>query len=98
MRMSKDDSDLRCSLWSDAISGRVYGPSRSGSPSRQQVVIRSDRGTELGEVLCLASDRTAKFLPNPVQGEILRLATLKIGTNKHDMAEDQRNSSPLARS
>ena len=29
-------------------------------------------GTELGEVLCPATDRTALFLENPVQGEILR--------------------------
>jgi cell fate regulator YaaT (PSP1 superfamily) len=40
----------------------------------EQVVVRSDRGTELGEVLCLSSERTARFLSNPVQGEILRLA------------------------
>ena len=40
----------------------------------QQIVVRSDRGTELGEVLCLATERTGRFLSNPVQGEILRLA------------------------
>jgi len=40
----------------------------------EQVVVRSDRGTELGEVLCLASERTARYLSNPGQGEILRLA------------------------
>ena len=39
-----------------------------------RVVIRSDRGTELGEVLCLATDRTARFLANPISGLILRLA------------------------
>jgi cell fate regulator YaaT (PSP1 superfamily) len=41
----------------------------------EQVVVRSDRGTELGEILCAASERTARFLTNAVQGEILRLAT-----------------------
>jgi cell fate regulator YaaT (PSP1 superfamily) len=41
----------------------------------EHVVVRSDRGMELGEVLCAASDRTAMFLENPVKGEILRLAT-----------------------
>jgi cell fate regulator YaaT (PSP1 superfamily) len=40
----------------------------------EQVVVRSDRGTELGEVLCAASERTARFLANPAPGEILRLA------------------------
>jgi cell fate regulator YaaT (PSP1 superfamily) len=41
----------------------------------QRVVVRSDRGTEIGEVLCPASDRTALFLENPVRGEILRVAS-----------------------
>jgi cell fate regulator YaaT (PSP1 superfamily) len=41
----------------------------------QRIVVRSDRGTELGEVLCLATERTALFLENPVRGEILRTAS-----------------------
>jgi cell fate regulator YaaT (PSP1 superfamily) len=41
----------------------------------QRVVVRSDRGTEIGEVLCPATDRTALFLENPVRGEILRVAS-----------------------
>jgi cell fate regulator YaaT (PSP1 superfamily) len=44
-------------------------------PRGQAVVVRSDRGTELGEVLCRASERTHNFLANPVNGEILRLPT-----------------------
>jgi cell fate regulator YaaT (PSP1 superfamily) len=44
-------------------------------PRGQQVVVRSDRGTELGEVLCAATDRTAAFLENPARGDILRTAT-----------------------
>ena len=40
----------------------------------QKVVIRSDRGLEMGEVLCPATDRTAHFLENPMRGEILREA------------------------
>jgi cell fate regulator YaaT (PSP1 superfamily) len=39
------------------------------------VVIRSDRGTEIGEVLCPATERTARFLANPHPGQILRPAT-----------------------
>ena len=39
------------------------------------VVIRSDRGTELGEVLCLVSDRTTRYMGNAPRGEILRPAT-----------------------
>ena len=41
----------------------------------QHVMVRSDRGTELGEVLCPFTEQTARFMPNPTQGEILRLAT-----------------------
>lgn len=44
-------------------------------PRGQAVVVRSDRGTELGEVLCPATDQTARFLADPVRGEILRLPT-----------------------
>ena len=39
------------------------------------VVIRSDRGTELGEVLCPVSERTTVYMGNSPGGEILRRAT-----------------------
>ena len=55
--------------------GEYTGLPDQEHPRGQQVVIRSDRGTELGDVLCPASDRTAGFLFNPAQGAILRLAT-----------------------
>jgi len=38
----------------------------------ERVIVRSERGTELGEVLSAATDRTAMFLENPARGEILR--------------------------
>jgi cell fate regulator YaaT (PSP1 superfamily) len=41
----------------------------------QRVVVRSDRGTELGEVLCPASERTVRLLERAARGEILRLST-----------------------
>ena len=43
----------------------------------ERVVVRSDRGTELGEVLCAATERTASFLENPFRGQILRTATVE---------------------
>jgi cell fate regulator YaaT (PSP1 superfamily) len=55
----------------------------------EHVVVRSDRGTELGEVLCLASERTARFLPNPVQGEILRLANADDRQHEVKLAADR---------
>jgi cell fate regulator YaaT (PSP1 superfamily) len=44
-------------------------------PRGQSVVVRSDRGTELGDVLCVATDRVLNMLPNPARGEMLRQAT-----------------------
>ena len=55
--------------------GEYTGLAGQEHPRGQRVVVRSDRGTELGEVLSPATDRTALFLENPVQGEILRAAT-----------------------
>lgn len=51
----------------------------SGLPDRdfargEKVVARTDRGTELAEILCAASERALKFLGNPTRGEILRIA------------------------
>jgi len=42
----------------------------------QGVIVRSDRGTESGEVLCTATDRTRSYLAKQdVTGRILRIAT-----------------------
>jgi cell fate regulator YaaT (PSP1 superfamily) len=55
----------------------------------EQVVVRSERGTELGEVLCVASERTTRFLANPGQGEILRLANLDDRQQDAKLAADR---------
>jgi len=70
--------------------GEYRGLADQDHPRGQQVVICSDRGTELGDVLCPASDRTAKFLSNPVQGEILRLATSEDRDQEARQAEDRK--------
>jgi cell fate regulator YaaT (PSP1 superfamily) len=57
--------------------GEYEGLAGQEHPRGQQVVVRSDRGTELGEVLCPATDRSALFLENPTKGEILRKATVE---------------------
>lgn len=59
-------------------------------PRGQRVVVHSDRGTELGEVLCPATDRTAAFLENPVRGEILRAATSEDLANEARLTVSQR--------
>src|SRR3954454_23492419 len=55
--------------------GEYEGLAGQEHPRGQRVVVRSDRGTELGEVLCPATDRSAQFLENPARGEIFRTAT-----------------------
>jgi cell fate regulator YaaT (PSP1 superfamily) len=39
------------------------------------VVLRTDRGTEAGEVLCPATPRAVAAIPDPTRGDLLRLAT-----------------------
>src|SRR4051794_11138493 len=55
--------------------GEYTGVTGQDHPRGQRVIVRSDRGTEVGEVLCAATDRTTLFLENPVRGEILRAAS-----------------------
>ena len=55
--------------------GEYAGPEDQDHSRGQRVVIRTDRGTELGEVLCPATERTASYLEQSVPGEILRPAT-----------------------
>ena len=47
-----------------------------------QVVIRTNRGLEMGEVLCEATEATAERLDDPSQGQILREATAE-DANEH---------------
>jgi cell fate regulator YaaT (PSP1 superfamily) len=67
--------------------GEFTGLSGQDHPRGQAVVLRSDRGTELGEVLCPVTERAARFLNNPVHGEILRLPT----TDDRAQAEQRAN-------
>jgi cell fate regulator YaaT (PSP1 superfamily) len=69
--------------------GEYMGLAGQEHPRGQRVVVRSDRGTELGEVLTPATDRTALFLENPVRGEILRAATTEDLAAESVMAEQK---------
>jgi len=71
--------------------GEYTGLAGQDHPRGQQVVVRSDRGTELGEVLTEANDRTALFLENPVRGEILRTATAEDLTAGQRLVELQKH-------
>jgi cell fate regulator YaaT (PSP1 superfamily) len=49
-----------------------------------EVVIRTDRGLELGQVVCAASPRAVELIAEPTHGRIIRVA------NERDLAERKR--------
>ncbi len=55
--------------------GDFAGLDGHAHPRGERVVVKTDRGTELGEVLCAATDRSAAFIENPHRGTIERVAT-----------------------
>ena len=55
--------------------GEFRGLEGQEHPRGQAVVVQSDRGVELGEVLAEATDRTAEFLDRPSRGAIMRAAS-----------------------
>src|SRR6267154_2345584 len=58
------------------IIGEFSSKGRDNYPRNCQVLVRSDRGVEVGEVLSLASDRTREYLGSTeAKGHILREAT-----------------------
>lgn len=63
--------------------GEFEGLADEPHPRGQTVVVRTDRGTELAEILCPATDRTASLVPNGCRGEILRIATAE-DVDRHD--------------
>ena len=78
-----DDQDLRRPLRPDALSGRIHGSGRPGASARPAGRRAERSGTELGEVLSPATDRTALFLENPVRGEILARRRPKTWGSSH---------------
>src|SRR3954465_915412 len=71
--------------------GEYAGLAGQDHPRGQRVVVRSDRGTELGEGLSPATDRTALFLENPGRGRILRGATAEALAAEPRLVELQRH-------
>jgi cell fate regulator YaaT (PSP1 superfamily) len=54
--------------------GEFVGREGYAHPRGERVVVRTDRGIEMGEILCPATERSALFLENPIKGDILRIA------------------------
>ncbi|WP_422923555.1 PSP1 domain-containing protein [Singulisphaera sp. PoT] len=69
--------------------GEFVGPAEQSFVRADQVLLKTERGTEIGEVLCLATDRTAIFLENPARGEIVRLASSEDLETSARMAKDR---------
>src|SRR6266536_5968675 len=42
---------------------------------REAVVLKTDRGVELGEVLCPATPQAVAAVPEPTHGQVVRVAT-----------------------
>jgi cell fate regulator YaaT (PSP1 superfamily) len=55
--------------------GEFTGLAGQDHPRGQRVVVRTERGHELGDVLCPADERTASYLQGIPRGEVLRVAT-----------------------
>ncbi len=54
----------------------VFSPGRDDAYARgQQVIVRTDRGMEVGEVLTEATEHVLKSMTNPGYGQILRVMT-----------------------
>lgn len=62
--------------------GEFVGLPEQAHARGQRVVVQTDRGLELGEVLCPSTEHSAAFLENPRRGSILRVAS------PEDMAAD----------
>ncbi len=53
----------------------------------ERVVVRTDRGIELGEILCPSTNRSAIFLESPTRGEIVRPASAEDITAESQLFE-----------
>jgi cell fate regulator YaaT (PSP1 superfamily) len=63
----------------------------------QSVVIRSERGLEIGEVLCPATDQTADYLAESKGGQVLRVATGEDTLELDRIRADERRDFDTAR-
>jgi cell fate regulator YaaT (PSP1 superfamily) len=69
-----------------------YTPSPGVTTQRgDTVILRTDRGTEGGEVLCPASPQAIAAIPEPTHGDILRVATPEDRNKLRDI-RDSRNA------
>jgi cell fate regulator YaaT (PSP1 superfamily) len=66
-------------------------------PRGSDVIVRTDRGQEVGHVLCLALPRAVELLVEPTRGQILRALTPEDRQRLERIAESQRKEYDVAR-
>jgi cell fate regulator YaaT (PSP1 superfamily) len=72
--------------------GEFLGLAGQDHPRGQRVIVHTERGQELGEVLCSVNERTAEFLEPAPPGTVLRVATNEDETLAHSLVEQQRGA------
>lgn len=77
--------------------GEFAGLDGHAHPRGERVVISTDRGTELGEILCPATERAALFLENPIRGDIARVATADDLNTEVQLAEQSMHAQASCR-
>jgi cell fate regulator YaaT (PSP1 superfamily) len=60
-------------------------------PRGAEVVVRTDRGLEVGQVLCEASPRTSELLSEPTRGQVLRALTADDRLQVQRLRESERH-------
>src|SRR3954471_1451107 len=69
----------------------VFAPSRGENYLRgARVIVRTDRGLELGEVLCEATDEAVEGMADPRRGQIVRAATTDDHRELEQLREQER--------
>ncbi len=72
--------------------GEFTSKGRDNYPRGGQVIVRSDRGLEVGEVLCAATDRTREFLgAAEAKGHVLRESTDQDRQKIDDLKRQERD-------
>src|SRR5262245_47305807 len=61
-----------------------------------EIVIRTDRGQEIGQVLCAAHPQAVALLVEPTRGEIVRPLTVEDGQRVERLREMQRQEYDIA--
>jgi cell fate regulator YaaT (PSP1 superfamily) len=71
--------------------GEFTAPPEASFGRGIRVVVRTDRGQELGEVLCPATPQAVSHLPDPTHGEILRPLTEEDRQQERRIRDNARN-------